>query len=143
MKTPDVYVVQKKSAWERYGQDGSYYTNSDRQIWQQSHTAHQHCLDAVFQALQRLKLSFEAMDLDQLRASNMGYFSDTHLGMNPKSGLVISVGGDGTLLHASHYVGGKVKLLGFNSSPQTNPSSILFLSSAAGLSKVKFISSAS
>lgn len=126
----DVVVVQKRTALERYSAEfksdsGRSYFLRDGQNDQTLQKAHdQHCLslDAVLTCLTRLKVSFSLKTLEDLDAEKSGnlsfYQSGKRSGLVSQLNLVVSVGGDGTLLRTSHFVGGVGRLLGINSVPQ-------------------------
>lgn len=72
--------------------------------WRQAHLAHQKTLKAVQQTLRRL-----GAKLMVLRGPGVVFDASD-------ASLVVTVGGDGTLLAASHHVG-SIPILGVNSSP--------------------------
>ncbi len=115
---PDVVIVRKRSAVERYG------SNEPRHL--QAHEALMQLLERLMSSLHSHKLNAEVFTLRELAASRYAFYglpaksNENELLMSPQSGLVISVGGDGTLLHASHYIGGNVKLLGVNAFRKTS-----------------------
>jgi len=130
---PDVVVIHKRSAWERYwAQNGQsipfasyvHKLGTSGEELMEAHKAHVAARDRVVEWLQKRGLSVEVFHLDSLNESVYNYYKMGSLtqkeksGICPKLGCVISVGGDGTLLHASHYVGGKTCLLGVNSNPE-------------------------
>lgn len=96
----DIIIVQKK-------------TNAE---------AHQQTRVLLEKQLQQLGLSYQFLTLDDIRQKQISYFTPNQKksGFLPRKKLVIALGGDGTLLHASHYVGNDVRLLGINSSPKTS-----------------------
>lgn len=125
--TPDVFIVQKQTALERYTKrplniDFFEYLEKAGQSLEdlvQAHDAHAASRTRLCAALTHLGLSHELYNLDELESSPIAFFDpDCPLsGFQPKRGLVLALGGDGTLLHASHYVGGGVALAGINSCP--------------------------
>lgn len=126
----DVIVVQKKTALERYAAEfksdsGRSYFLRDGDTDQTLQKAHdQHCqtLDSLLTYLTRMRVSFTLRTLDDLSAeksSELSYFqAGKQTGLESRLNLVISLGGDGTLLRTSHFVGGNIRLLGINSVPQ-------------------------
>lgn len=126
----DVIVIQKRTALERYAAEftsdsGRSYFLRDGQSDQTLQKAHdQHCetLDSLLTLLTQKNISFGLFTLDDLvseKHNSFGFFrSGQNTGLTPKRKLVICVGGDGTLLRASHFVGGDVALVGLNSVPQ-------------------------
>lgn len=126
----DVVVVQKRTALERYAADfvsdaGRTYFLRDGQTDQtlkKAHDAHCHTLDSLLTFLTQQKVSYALKTLDDLSAeasAGLTYYRDGQVsGLASKLNLVISVGGDGTLLRASHFVGGQSALVGLNSVPQ-------------------------
>lgn len=126
----DVIIVQKRTALERYTKrdlniDFLDYLSQDNQGQEQLQAAHQSHVNSrtiLLDTLMRLKMKYILLNLDELKESNLGFFQEgsRHSGLTPKQKLVISLGGDGTLLHASHHVGGDIKLLGINSCPKNS-----------------------
>ena len=86
---------------------------------QEAHNEHLRSKEILINALNKHSLSYKIFNLDELAINNICYYDDKcpKSGLRPKLKLVISLGGDGTLLHASHHVGGDVLLLGINSCP--------------------------
>lgn len=127
---PDVVVVQKRTALERYAaelktesaqtfflKDG--HTDDSLQF---SHDQHCRTLDTLLTFLTQQSLSFSLHTLDDFAASTDGgpshFIAGQQLGLRSKLDLVICVGGDGTLLRTSHFVGGSTRMIGINSVPQ-------------------------
>jgi NAD+ kinase len=125
LKDVDVFVVQKQTAIERYTKrnlsvDFFEYLERDGQNLTRLadvHNTHMKARHALAHSLESRGISFQMCNLDDLIAFGVGYFDGEKGGLQPKRNLVISLGGDGTLLHASHHCGGKVALLGINSCP--------------------------
>lgn len=123
MKTEvDVYVIQKQTALERYGN-----VNFDK--IKNAHDEHTKSRDTLLEALSKLKLTSKIFHLDDLKKNKIPFYNEKKptSGLQPKKKLVISLGGDGTLLHASHHVGGDVRLLGINSSPEYSVGHMCFV----------------
>lgn len=126
--TPDLYIIQKQTALERYTRrplniDFFEYlekAGQDVKSLVSAHDSHVATRDALLTVLNKLGLSFELMNLDELQEKKFLFFDPAlgHSGFRPSKKLVLALGGDGTLLHASHYVGGDVCLLGVNSCPE-------------------------
>ena len=124
----DVYIIQKQTTLERYTKHNLKfnfydYLIKDKQTpapLQFAHNAHVKTRDILLKSLDTLGLSYKLFHLDDLLKNTISYFDDeiVNSGLKPKRNLVISLGGDGTLLHASHHVGGDVCLLGINSCPE-------------------------
>ena len=124
----DVYIIQKQTTLERYTHskfnvDFFDYLERDNQTTaplQKAHDEHIKSRDILIKSLKKHSLSYKIYNLDELSENNICYFNDKcpQSGLRPKKNLVISLGGDGTLLHASHHVGGDVCLLGINSCPK-------------------------
>lgn len=103
-----VIVVAKRTTWEQYqsdpegfgemGPDASHRAKS-------SHERHRASLDKVMDVLQRLKVRPWLVEGAET-AFDVGTAT-----------LVITVGGDGTMLSASHHVPHEVPMLGINSDP--------------------------
>lgn len=113
MNRPLVVVVAKRSMYERFIQDArdpravSLFQRQDISVarWQKAHLAHQRTLKHVQQTLRAL-----GAKITVLRGPGV-VFDATD------ASLVVTVGGDGTLLAASHHVG-SIPILGVNSSPE-------------------------
>jgi NAD+ kinase len=112
----DVVIVRKRSARERHGSD-----------LEQHRASH----DALLQVVHNLRDLFVArgltpkiMTIDELMHSGVPFHKSRHDdgvilgGLQPRQGLVLSVGGDGTLLHTSHFIGGTTRLMGVNAVPK-------------------------
>ncbi len=125
IKDVDVFVVQKQTAIERYtkrnlGVDFFEYLERDGQDLTRLasvHNTHMQARHALTRALELRGITYQMCNLDELTSFGVEYFNGECGGLRPKAGVVISLGGDGTLLHASHHCGGDVKLLGINSCP--------------------------
>lgn len=123
----DVFIIQKQTTLERYTKgktnfDFFHYLKRDKQTpvpLQEAHNAHVRSRETLIQALEKHSLTYKIFNLDELSLHNICYYNPSchEAGLRPKLNLVISLGGDGTLLHASHHVGGDVALLGINSCP--------------------------
>lgn len=126
LESVDVCIVQKQTSWERYTKlhakaEFYDYVKRSKDVLapvQAAHADHLQSRDLLFRTLERLGLSYAALHLDDLRKNKISFFDENkeRSGLRPKFKLVISLGGDGTFLHASHHVGGEVALLGINSS---------------------------
>lgn len=110
---PRVIVVAKRSALARLEEDGGdsrarallEKEHESVKKWRPAHLQHERTLDAVLSELSRL--GAEALVLH-----------GSHAEFDPRgAALVITVGGDGTLLAASHSVN-DVPILGVNSAPR-------------------------
>lgn len=107
-----VIVVVKRSAFTRFIEDE--HDERARQLlarrdptvarWPRSHRDHMRTVELVIEALDRL-----GARVSVVRRAHATFDADT-------ARLVVSVGGDGTLLAASHNVGG-TPILGVNSAP--------------------------
>lgn len=112
MSRPRIIVVAKRTAYRRYVEEEddprarSLLKKRDPSVatWLPSHREHARTIDEVERVLQRIG----AKTLFLQRAHAAFETSD--------AALVIAVGGDGTLLAASHNVG-NVPILGVNSAP--------------------------
>jgi len=128
--TVDVVVIQKRTALERYASEfnsdsgRSYFLRDSQsdQTLQKAHNQHCHTLDSLLTLLTQQRISFALRTLDDLVAEKSGpqsfFQSGKPSGLASRLNLVLSVGGDGTLLRTSHYVGGESSLVGINSVPQ-------------------------
>jgi NAD+ kinase len=109
---PLVVVVAKRSMYERFIQERSdpkavaLFQRHDISVarWRQAHLAHQRTLKQVQHTLRAL-----GARLMVLRSPGVVFDASD-------ASLVVTVGGDGTLLAASHHVG-SIPILGVNSSP--------------------------
>jgi NAD+ kinase len=112
VKGPLVVVVAKRSMYERFIQERSdpkavaLFQRHDISVarWRQAHLAHQRTLRQVQHTLRAL-----GARLMVLRSPGVVFDASD-------ASLVVTVGGDGTLLAASHHVG-SIPILGVNSSP--------------------------
>lgn len=112
MNRPLVVVVSKRSMYERFIQEKrdpkavALFQRHDVSVarWRQAHLAHQKTLKCVQQTLRSL-----GAKLMVLRSPGVVFDASD-------ASLVVTVGGDGTLLAASHHVGA-IPILGVNSSP--------------------------
>lgn len=112
-RAPLVYVVAKRSQYQRHVRD----RQDERAIellarhdpvvarWRKADKSHQQTLDLVLRELRRMGAQVRLIGSPSERFSPRG------------ASLVITVGGDGTLLAASHRIGTQ-PLLGVNSSPE-------------------------
>lgn len=107
----DVAVVYKHSALESYS---AKHIRRHREMnpelgerMQTAHDDHTHALDALRRVLDDLKLDTTYFERDSLRQNLDGFH------------LVVSLGGDGTFINASHFIE-KTLLLGVNSSPENS-----------------------
>lgn len=106
-------VVEKRTSWQRFVEEGKdprvlslleeQHTSIDRM--KEAHEAHQKSLRAVRQTLRHAGFELEIVEGTTTPFDAAG------------KDLVVTVGGDGTLLSASHRVE-KVPILGVNSAPQ-------------------------
>ncbi|MBS1791476.1 MAG: NAD(+)/NADH kinase [Acidobacteria bacterium] len=110
MQINNCLVIVKQTALSQGGRAASFAHSGDataRRIVQ-ADAEHQHTIDAVRQALSKRKITFGEASLTNLDARVKGQLAI--------SDLVITIGGDGTTLGASHYVRGGA-LIGVNSAP--------------------------
>lgn len=125
---PDLYIVQKQTALERYTKrplniDFFEYLEKAGQSLESlvhAHERHVSSRDLLLQNLEALGIQYEVFNLDELEASGTSFFNPAEpgSGLQPESRIILSLGGDGTLLNASHYAGGDVMLVGINSCPE-------------------------
>ena len=128
MQTPDVIIVQKQTALERYTRrpmnvDFYEYLQRAGQSLDDLIAAHEEHLASrtlLMRALAKASISYLILNLDELEEGGYQFFrpGDPNSGIQTKLGAVVSLGGDGTLLHTAHFVGGDTVLLGVNSSPR-------------------------
>ncbi|MBY0379638.1 MAG: hypothetical protein K2P99_04475, partial [Burkholderiales bacterium] len=123
----DIYIIQKQTALQRYSKkypniDFLDYLEKDGQSIDRlkyAHDEHMKSKEYLLECLNNYHLSYKIYNLDEISETYTLFYNDKqqNSGLNPKKNLVVALGGDGTLLHASHYVGGSVTLLGINSCP--------------------------
>lgn len=107
-----VLVVRKRSSLERYLEGRTDKRAADLLAkgdvvvskWTLAHEAHQAALETVREVLARLETLTTVCSLSEI--PDTGDFD-----------LVVTVGGDGTLLATSHALGSQVPVLGVNSAP--------------------------
>ncbi len=113
MTGPRVVVVAKRSAYSRYIQDERdprarqliRKRDASVALWREAHDAHTRTLDAVMRVLRQL-------------GARAVLIKNSHAAFDTADAvLVVAVGGDGTLLAASHNVAA-VPILGVNSAPR-------------------------
>jgi NAD+ kinase len=111
MKKPKVLVVYKESAYSRYLSSrklrGVLRRGGYLKVMMGSHKRHHATLRTVLSTLKAGGFQPEMLRRDQVHRLR---------DVDGKYRLVVTVGGDGTLLDASHYVG-KTPVLGVNSDP--------------------------
>lgn len=133
----DVVVVQKQTALERYTRralnvdflDYVERGGGSLEHLREAHDEHVETRERVKADLTARGLTSVIWNLDELSAAGLEFWLPREGGVDdasgggrnrrlrPRTGLVVSLGGDGTFLHASHYVGGDVSILGVNSCP--------------------------
>jgi NAD+ kinase len=123
----DIFVVQKQTALERYSLRPTHvdfleYAKRDNKNYQsllKAHRIHTQCREHFLKLLDSLGLSYKLLNLDELHNTEYEFWSpENGHQINPNLSLVVSLGGDGTLLHASHFSGGQLQLIGINSCPE-------------------------
>jgi len=116
---PIVIVVTKQTSYSRYVQN-TESTNVFQEIremvergdpavarWKASHEAHSRTLDIVSNEIAK-------------HAQMLVFDASSFIAEMKDVALVVTVGGDGTLLAASHNVHGQIPVLGVNSDPNTS-----------------------
>ncbi len=113
MNGPRVVVVAKRSAWDRYVEEEAdprvrmLFKRRDPSVarWKAAHDENRRTIETVLESLEKL-------------GARTVLIQDAHVTFDTSDAeLVVSVGGDGTLLAASHNVD-DVPILGVNSSPK-------------------------
>jgi NAD+ kinase len=113
LSRPRVAVVLKRSSWRKWVEEerdariASLLEAGDETVrrMRASHADHTETIDEVRRALSELRVDAQ-------------WFDRPHeFRVEGRCDLVVTVGGDGTLLAASHGIGGGVPLLGVNSAP--------------------------
>ena len=107
-----VLVVYKKAAYQQYIQEQQDTRlvhllrkgHPDALDMQRAHAVHEESMDAIVHVLRQLPVQFDLAYRADVKATT-------------RYDLVISVGGDGTFLHAARNIG-QTPLLGVNSDPQ-------------------------
>lgn len=110
MQINNCLVIVKQTALAQGGRAASFARSGDGTAKRilQADAEHQRTIDAVRQALSKRKIAFGEASLMNLDARVKGQLTI--------SDLVITIGGDGTALGASHYIRGGT-MLGVNSAP--------------------------
>ncbi len=112
-RTPRVLVVLKRSSWRKWVEEEAdprivqLLEDGDESVrrMRPAHIDHSETIDEVRQAL------------TDLGAEVVWYDRPHHFRVDGPCDLVVTVGGDGTLLGASHGIGPGIPLLGVNSAP--------------------------
>lgn len=104
-----VIIVTKKTAWTRM---------SEGEFGAITRTAQQKALAAHNRHNRTLKLVEEELARRHIRPHIIGSAATRF--SSDRSDLVITVGGDGTLLSTSHHIGPDVRVLAINSDPETS-----------------------
>ena len=132
----DVYGVQKQTALERYTRrplnvDFIDYIEQgggsmDDLIW--AHQAHVETRQLLEATLRELGWSYCIWNLDELNEMHLPFYVSKlpQVSLSPRQKIVLTLGGDGTLLHASHYVGGDVAIFGINSCVEHSVGALCF-----------------
>ncbi len=110
MQINNCLVIVKQTALAQGGRAASFARSGDATAKRILHAdaEHQRTIEAVRQALSKRKIAFGEASLVSLHARVKGQLAI--------SDLVISIGGDGTALGASHYIRGGA-MIGVNSAP--------------------------
>lgn len=109
---PKIIVISKQTSFDRFIQEENNpiieLSNLVAANWKTSHKAHSKTLDLVVETVQdKAQLIFiNTPTIDSIDIDNIS--------------LVITVGGDGTLLSASHNLPDNIPILGVNSDPKTS-----------------------
>jgi len=104
-----IIVVTKQTAYTRLTEDPSTQNllgKKDLDLLKAAHQRHQNCVDKVVAELKQLGIR------PYIISSGQPFDDKT-------ADFIVTVGGDGTLLSASHYVG-NTPLMGINSDPETS-----------------------
>ena len=112
MPKPKVLVVYKESTYSRYSSSRDlvrgFKKNRYWKVLRRSHEKHNRTLDAVRQCLK--SRGFEVTTVLRSSVRRLG-------NVDKRFRFVVSVGGDGTFLEASHHVK-RIPILGVNSDPR-------------------------
>ncbi len=109
----NIKVIYKKSLYELYNQSADpsvqefMKTPRDMERLKRSHEAQQLTLEKVIKDLQQREISPRVLYRAELKPIT-------------NTDLVITVGGDGTLLEVSHYIKDNTPILGVNSNPESS-----------------------
>ncbi len=128
LESVDVVVITKKTILQRYS-EGSLEValehlkkdNFEFSSIQYAHNEHEKCKENLVRYFDRNHISSVFYNLDELKNNQFPFFEPLQTLQSvfqPRKKIVFSLGGDGTLLHASHYVGKDVTLAGINSCPK-------------------------
>ncbi len=94
----NIIVIFKRTSFEKYRE------RTKRIV--KAHEQHKRCIDTIVQNLEQLRIAYRMVDRMNIREIR-------------DYDLVVTIGGDGTLLRASHLIKG-IPILGVNSSPPTS-----------------------
>jgi NAD+ kinase len=111
-----IIVVTKKTSYSKYIQDqddevSRELLRSDNPavaFWQAAHDSHMRTLDLVVNEIQKNNIVCHVID------------SKSFVAEPDDVAMVVTVGGDGTLLSASHNINSTLPILGVNSDPDTS-----------------------
>ncbi|CAM9849012.1 unnamed protein product, partial [Hapterophycus canaliculatus] len=104
-----ILVVVKQSAYESYRAlkaQGKAPTAVRWERLKNRHDSHRECVASVERVLNKQKAEYALVGREELDRQHISQVD-----------LVISVGGDGTVLSASHFLGANIPLVGVNSDP--------------------------
>ncbi len=112
MKLSKILLVRKKSTYEIQAlehQESNFLSlikqnHESIKVVLKAHEEHSSSLENIKLVLNQKNINFDLVDRSSINQNISGY------------DLVISVGGDGTLLDASHYIHNSIPILGVNSS---------------------------
>jgi NAD+ kinase len=107
----NIVIFSKKTLYSTYQEDDKEFLSSDHPIierWKRSHETHNKTLDCVCDIVSKYAQLF----IIESPNTSIVDLEDVD--------LVVTVGGDGTLLNASHNVHQRVPVLGVNSDPSTS-----------------------
>ena len=111
-----IIVVTKKTSYSKYIQDQDDYeskalllnANPAVAFWKSSHNSHMKTLDIVVSEIQKQNIVCHVID------------SKSFVAEPDDVEMIITVGGDGTLISASHNISGNIPILAVNSDPSTS-----------------------
>lgn len=110
-----IIVITKKTSYSKYLQEQDEETgellnsaNPAVAFWQSAHNSHMRTLDFVVKEIEKMNIVCHVID------------SKSFVAEPDDVDMIVTVGGDGTFLSASHSVNGTLPILGINSDPETS-----------------------
>lgn len=107
---PRIVIISKQTSYSKIVDEQTEFNDDDIIYrWKSSHDRHHESLNIVNSIVNKYGTVFN------ISVANVGVLSEL-----PKVTMIITVGGDGTMLGASHNINSDTPVLGVNSDPQTS-----------------------